>query len=647
MSASRKKCPLCSRKLVEVNGVPTCPDCGYRDPRAAAGTGTGTGAFREPEKEKKEKKDRKTLAPAVFIISAAMIAVVCMAVFFVKNALSDAYGAAADRTESQAAAPSDAEQAILDGIRANRESGRAGGSGESAESIASSGGKQIYTLPESDFLIDLVEVLFDKSVSEVTYEELYSIIYLDIYYLNDTDIMAADVYLSDGSGGSWLLADGDVDAADLNCLEGLEYLYLEAGYVGYGTDWHNLTNLQALSCDASIPDIMKYMDVSQLVYLGVEDTFGMSDLSLLSEFPNLEYLELDAWLLDSIAGVSQAPSLRGLYITDGDGITDFSELYDMPQLEELSIESRGLKDIGFISGMDNLQYLTLKGTEVRNISPILDCADTLRVLSLDDNYQVEDISPVFACTGLEKLQLWVDYQFDVPMEVPDFSAMTNLYSLSLDGYDKFSNLALLPGLEELTIEDVGSGDGEFLKELTNLKTLNLVDMSIYDGFFDNIACLENLETLNLEDSFIWCDISPVFGLPNLQELNLEWAECGLQPEKLVVNESLSRLNLTHATFDALLEDGSWNYGGEVEFSVQEVLDTMAPFMPNLTQLYAPLQNLENLNFTSNLPGLVLLDVENNYITDLSPLTGLEQLIVLICGNNPVKNTDGLEDVIIR
>lgn len=647
MSANRKKCPLCSRKLVEINGIPTCPDCGFREPGSAAGTGMGTGSFREAEKEKKEKKERKALRPALFLIPAAAVVVVCLLVFALsefRGTSADPAGSIAESREASSDVP-EAEQALLDGIRANRESGRAGSSDGEGGTV--SGEKQSFVLPESEFLTELVEALFGKPVSQVTYEELYSIMYLDIYYLNDTDVLAADVYLSDGSGGSWLMADGDVDTGDLSCLEGLQYLYLEAGYVSYDTDWHNLKNLQALSCNASIPDITGYIDVSQLVYLGVGETFGMSDLSLLSEFSNLQYLELDAGLLDSIAGVSQAPALTALSITGGDRITDFSELYDMPQLEELSIESEGLKDIGFIEGMDNLQYLALKGTEVRNLSPILECADTLRVLCLDDNYQAEDISPVFACTGLEKLQLWVEYQFDVPMEAPDFSAMTNLYSLSLEGYDKFDSLALLPGLEELTIEGLGSGDGAFLKELTNLKTLNLVNMSVYDGFFDNLSGLESLVTLNLEDSFVWCDISPVFELPNLQELNLEWAECGLQPEKLMVSESLSRLNLTHAVFDGLLEDGSWNFGNETELAMQEVLEAMAPCMPALTQLYVPRQNLDNLDFVSELPALTLLDVEDNYITDLSPLTGLEQLVVLICGDNPIESTDGLEDVIIQ
>ena len=223
--------------------------------------------------------------------------------------------------------------------------------------------------------------------------------------------------------------------------------------------------------------------------------------------------------------------------------------------------------------------------------------------------------------------------------------MTNLKSLSIDGYDKFTNLACLTGLTELTIECPGSGDGEFLKSLPDLERLSLTDMSVYSGFMDGISSLENLKYLSLEESFVWCDISPVFGLPNLRELNLEWTECGLCPEKLTDSESLAYLWLEHTTFDSLSEDGTWDYSNyDNELPMQGVLDVLTTHTPNLTDLYVPEQELDNLDFTENLPMLMVLDVTDNYITDLSPLTKLDMLIAVLCEDNPVQNTDGLENL---
>lgn len=633
MGTSTKKCPLCNRKLAPVNGIPTCPDCGYKEPQGSGATASYS-QREEPAKEKKAAVSGKAVVGAIGSVTAAIVVGVILT--FVKRGLLDAMNSAADTIGSKWLG----ESSETPEARVSEENS---GPEESRPRLNDI---KAYQLPRSVFLAALVEELFQKPVNQVSYEEISSIVYLEAWYPEDSDVMQVNVMLADGTEQGYLMSDYDIDTADLNCLEGLQYLFLDDESISYGTDWHNLKQLQVLSCDASMRDLTGYMDVSQLVWLYTGDTFAMSDLSVLSEFTSLEHLELDVGLLNSIAGISQAASLRELYLMDADRVSDFSELYEMQELVALGIESKGLKDIGFVSSMDNLQRLELKGTEIRSISALSDCADTLVSLILDDNYQIADLSPVMECVGLEELQLWVDYQFDVLMEAPDFSAMTGLKSLSIENYDRFTNLALLTGLEELTIEGVGSGDGKPLESLTNLRTLRLIDMSVYEGFIDSVARLENLEYLSLEDSFIWSDISPVFGMPSLQQLDMEDAECGLRQELLTVNDSLLSLNLVHTDFDRLLPDGRWNYGDEEEIPVQEVLDAMAPCMPNLRWLYVPAQDLENLNFTDHLTQLAWLDMRDNYITDLTPLTKLETLTVLLCEDNPIRSTEGLEDVLI-
>ncbi|MCM1025439.1 MAG: hypothetical protein NC432_03335 [Roseburia sp.] len=675
MSTERKKCPLCNKRLVEVNGIPTCPDCGYRDPQGSRGTTDGQtaggqgwqsggqqsaggwqttgsgqtggqqaaagGRTTGTQKASGEKKPVSTAKAALAATGSVLAAVaVGVVVSLGKRGMSDALDHAANALESRWNDRSEASSAESAGsLEGKPIVGNEGSSGQEET-------PSVFRLPQSGFLISLTEEIFQKPVSQISAAELNSIIYLDLYNQDDTDVVGTTVMLADGTELSYLFSGDDIDTADFNCLAGLQYLFLETGSVSYNTDWHDLKQLHTLACDASLRDLTQKMDVSQLVWLYTEDTFGMFDLSILSEFTALEYLELEAGTLGDISGISSAPSLRELYILGGDRISDFAELYQMTGLEALSIESSGLKDIGFIEGMDQLYLLELKGTQIRNIDAVRECADTLTVLRLDDNYQVEDISPVLACTGLEELQLWVDYQFDVPMEVPDFSAMTGLRSLEIEGYDRFTNLPLLTGLENLVIECPGSGDGEALRQMAGLKTLWLKDMSVYKELLDCVASLDGLEYLSLEDSFIWCDISPVFNMPSLQGLDLTDAEFGLSPEKVTGSGSLVSLDLDGAEADVLLADGSWNYGDEALIPIQEMLDAIAPCLPNLRWLYVPGQELDSLEFARNLSQLAWLDITNNYVTDLTPLTGLEELTVLLCEDNPIRSKDGLEHVLI-
>ncbi|MCM1188034.1 MAG: hypothetical protein NC541_01905 [bacterium] len=654
MSTGKKKCPLCNRKLVQVNGVYTCPDCGYRDPQGSTASGTSGGTDTRPSgsgssgnrpsgsgssgNRPSGSGSSGNKLKGVIVGAGTILAVIVAGVLltFLRSGLSNIFNSAADAVEDRWSRTPESEASSAQRVTSAEE-----------KTSQTGGGVQSFTLPKSALLTMLTEEVFRKPVNQITGEELNSIYYLEIYEYDDTDITGISVMLADGTELYYWVSGYDIDTADLSCLTGLEYLLLETGSVGYNTDWHSLKQLRYLSCDASLKELAERMDVSQLVWLHTRDTFGMYDLKILSEYTALEYLELEAGLLDSIEGISQAASLRNLWIEGGDRISDFSELYDMPNLEALSIESQGLKDIGFISGMDQLYLLELKGTDIRNINAVADCADTLQILRLDDNYQVSDISPVMACTGLSELQLWVDYQFDVPMEVPDFSAMKDLRILSLDGYDRFTNLALLPWLEELSIECPGSGDGEPLKKLTSLKTLRLLDMSVFDGLIDGVTAIDGLEYLDLEDSFIWCDISPLLEMPNLQGLNLRDAEFGLRPERMTVSKSLISLDLTKAEVDRLLEDGGWDYGGtDTVIPMQEVLDALAPCVPNLEWLYVPRHELDNLNFAEKLPQLVWLDISDNYITDLTPLIGLENLSVLLCEDNPIRSTEGLENVMV-
>lgn len=652
MGEKNKKCPMCSRKLVDRNGIPTCPDCGYRDPqsaRAAQPQYSGESRLNVPKEPAKTQKSvmvpkRRILVAVWSVIVMVVVGVVAgLAQSELKDKLVSlfediVYGKDDEASGGEDRKPSgDGGQEV---VVLEKEDGKTDGSEAEPD----------HRRPESDFLISLLERVYAKPIEEVSYEEICDVAYLDFYYLDGTDqgVQALDVGLSDGSWKSYLLDRPDVDLGDFACLEGLEQLYLLESYshVGLHVDWHDLKQLQYLSCNVTMEDLTKCMDVSQLVYLETRDTFGMKDLSAASAYTNLECLILDSRSLSDIKGLSGASSLKALYIESGDGISDFSELYKMPQLESLSICSSGLKDISFVSGMDQLQYLELENTKVKDVSALADCADTLTALYLTDDHAIEDISPVMACTGLEALQLWVGSPLG---DVPDFSAMENLQFLSIVGYENFDNLASLTGLTELTLNRAHPGEnGLPLASLPNLKTLYVINTSLYGYTVEELVDgLDQLEVLNLKDSFLWSDISPVFGLANLQQLNLEGVECGLMPERLTTCENLTALNVTRTVFHSLTEEGEWDYGNNgTELSTQDVLDAAAPCMPMLNTLLAPRQELDDLSFTANLPELWMLDVAGNYVKDLSPLTELEWLSILRCSDNPIQGRDGLEDVMV-
>ncbi|MDE6924002.1 MAG: hypothetical protein K2P59_01895 [Acetatifactor sp.] len=673
MEERKNRCPLCNKMLVIKDGVPACPDCGYRDPYRSGESQTGDsqqqpnyGGQSQANYGQQSNYNQQPVPPAgntgkqnnqtAIIIS--IVAIVVVLVLVVAGVFAYVgYNVYREIDEELKTADWGSDSGSESYGEASSASDPFASSYPSSSSTASPGSQNsdvshlMFNPPESELLKEFVSQLFDKPAASATREDLNSVIRVeirDIYDHNGTEITYE---LSDGTAGTCYLASARVDSEDFKCFPKLQILDLGRNSLDWDTDWHNLTSLTSLTCETTLRDLAGYMDVSQLTELELYCDFLMSDCSETGAYSNLEYLKLDC---DDhgmeLAGLSQAATLKALVIEDGDGISDFGELYDMSQLKELSIESKGLRDIGFISGMSGLESLELAGTQLMQIAAVSDRADTLKSLRLHQNYSVEDYSPIFECTGLEELELYVDYDTNADMVMPDLSMMTGLRALTLGNYDRFPGLGALTALESLTLTDGGyfenAGNLAGVENLTNLKDLALIDMSATPSLLEAFAGVNSLETIDLTDTFIWGDINVVFGMPNLRVLNLEDAEFGLRLEGMPVSESLQELNMEDTTVDQLKEDGSWDFGaGNTKIKLGSHTEFF-DHMPGLTALTVPGQELQDVKFAENMPQLTYLNISDNYVTDLSPLAGLDQLKVIVCENNPVHEKTGLKNVII-
>ncbi|MDE7253248.1 MAG: hypothetical protein K2O32_09955 [Acetatifactor sp.] len=629
MSRDQDRCPLCSRKLVMVAGCPTCPDCGYRNP------------YNTDASQGQTSNQYGTQGGSRTNNDSTVIGVVVMVAIVVIVALIGAMVAGGVYLLSTYEEPT-ADSQVKSG------SGGGGKRGSGSNGVANADAdRQVVSRPEDGMLTELVEAIFDKSLDRVTQEEIESIAYLEFYELGESGTTAVYYILEDGSGATYIPENQRLRVGDLNYFSGLTCLLMEEE-LDWRTDWSNLTELRFLRCGSPLPAIARAMDVSKLMWVQAESDLIDGGLEGIEQFESLEHLTIDADYVESIKGISKLQSLKELILTDAERLQDYEELYDMPQLEVLGIESGKLRDIGFVREMDQLIELDLIGTDLKHLDAIEDCADTLKTLRLERNYGVDDYSVVLQCTELEELELFVNYKFDVPMQAPDLSGLKQLKYLHLGNYDRFENLAKLTQLEELTIEDAGSGDGAFLASLTNLKQLNLIDMSVYDGFLDEIYKMSSLETIDLTDSFVWDDISVIFQVPTIKWVYLNDAEVGLDVSKMTPCLLVEELDMTGTKLRKLLEDGSWDYWGQdsdKKIALQDIPEFFEYF-PNLRMLYIPGHELEDVSFLSGMAELNYLDVSDNYITDLSPLKGLPWLDVVVCKDNPLHNREGMEDVLL-
>lgn len=165
-------------------------------------------------------------------------------------------------------------------------------------------------------------------------------------------------------------------------------------------------------------------------------------------------------------------------------------------------------------------------------------------------------------------------------------------------------------------------------------------MSLESTTLETVMELTELEYISLNGSYIWGNAEMLLSLPNLKEFYMENCVAGFDTDHLVPNESLEVLNLNHAELH-ILENGTWNYGEEsVLLPLAEHTDIFKNY-PNLQKLYVAEQSLENIQFAASLPYLEVLDLTDNYVTDLTPLALLPNLESVLCHNNPIAKDGGL------
>ncbi|MDD4409334.1 MAG: leucine-rich repeat domain-containing protein [Candidatus Pacebacteria bacterium] len=130
-------------------------------------------------------------------------------------------------------------------------------------------------------------------------------------------------------------------------------------------------------------------------------------------------------------------------------------------LEEVDITYTSLGNISELSRLDNLKVLNLQSNNIYDLSPLSNMK-RLRILNLNENFGISNLSPLSKMTTLEKLYL----SYANVTDISPLSGLVNLNEL---------------GLSWTKVKDVSP-----LKPLINLKTLYTRNVPILS---------ENLKTL--------------------------------------------------------------------------------------------------------------------------------------------------------
>ncbi|VDN96605.1 unnamed protein product [Rodentolepis nana] len=329
-------------------------------------------------------------------------------------------------------------------------------------------------------------------------------------------------------------------------------------------------------------------------------------------------------------------SLKALYL-DGVRLTDLRFLSGLEELEELSVESSSLPSLQGIGDLRNLQVLLAGDNFIKSIANLgFKGLKNLKVLALDSN-EITSIVQLKHCYSLEQIYISgnniTSYQSVLALKnIPDLKVLDlrfNPIKLKLSQY-RLKTLYHLPHLHYLDGKQVNSAefkeakahfDGrlttEFLLASLNIETpeelshFNYVNKNIRSVELIPAEVFSNLRIVNLENN----KLTSIEGLTELRNLEILWL-------------SGNRISSFHPP------------------------DPKATYLPKLSVLSLERNELKSLNglHLKRMPSIETLFLQDNALTTISGLTGMVNLQYLVLDRNRIhkihpKEISGLTSLI--
>lgn len=326
----------------------------------------------------------------------------------------------------------------------------------------------------------------------------------------------------------------------------------------------------------------------------------------------LAYDDITYKQLDKITAFTNTPDggeIDGSILT----IADFKEFINLDEVRLTG--EREIADLEVLAELPGLSFLTLNQCDVSNEDlQMISQLAALTSLSLDDNV-FTDLTPLGALTGLTYLSVSDNGLRDVA----GLASLSKLKTL-VAADNQIIDPQGVAGIVSVSVLDLS---GNQLSSVVNLAPLTrLTDLNLSGNrisSLDGISAFPSLRNLDLSANSL-TDIAPLSALRNLDALDL--SRNRVSDYAPLAQTKLTSLKATH------------NSIGD--------LDSIASIR-TLRTLNVATNMITSVKPLENLSELAELDVSNNLIFRLSPLTDCPSLGTVACGGNPAIDTRKLEE----
>lgn len=238
----------------------------------------------------------------------------------------------------------------------------------------------------------------------------------------------------------------------------------------------------------------------------------LTDLTVLKNLTGLRSLDLAMQPLTTLEGIQYLESLEHLTVRESGTLTDASAAFTLQTLTGINLKNTSVASVDGVQNLYNLRYLNLDGTSVEDYSPLA---------GLPESAEFDYSLPLMTCqefcalpqtllNNVDRIMIAGDYAFD-PWSYYRYEDEWN--NGVREGYIRNERTDTRIPLSQGTMTD-----------LTSLPVMERLEwLWIYMEPITSVNGAErqpNLRNIELQDCYEITDISPLFNLPELNNIGI-------------------------------------------------------------------------------------------------------------------------------
>lgn len=211
----------------------------------------------------------------------------------------------------------------------------------------------------------------------------------------------------------------------------------------------------------------------------------IKDLKPLTQFKNLETLDISGTNLENLSGLRNVPNIRELNCSNSELIEDLSPLRNMRRLEKLNCFNTS------VANLEPIKNLALKELNVAlcfiadNSLSSLENMVSLEKLDISENELIRNLGYMHKLENLVELNC----SKSPVINVDSIAVLLNLEDLDISNTNikSIKGLVSLKNLLEIDISDTQIKNIESLYASTALRTITALNLQIDDYYYDKLS----------------------------------------------------------------------------------------------------------------------------------------------------------------